>query len=160
MKRNLCFAVSLAGLLLAGCASGLSVNDRVLIIGDTAYIDGHAVPKAEYEKAEANGTLNQLAAQLDSKTVGPARVAGGAGTAPSQVAVAPAAPAIAGPHAAICDSQGVYDVYPGDSALFSCSAGLGNRTRTQLLAQGWKIDLMEKVPAGGGRYAYKLVLSR
>lgn len=158
MKIKLRFAASLAGLLLAGCASGLNVNDRVFIIGDTAYIDGHAVPKAEYEKAEANGTLNQMASQLDSKTAAPARTAGAPATVSAQVV--PAAPVIAGPHAAICDSQGVYDVYPGDSALFSCSAGLGNRTRAQLLAHGWKIDLMEKVPAGGGRYAYKLVLSR
>lgn len=158
MKRKLCFAVSLAGLLLAGCASGLSVGDRVLIIGDTAYIDGHAVPKSEYEKAEASGTLDKLAAQLDSKTAAPARTAAVPATVSTQMVSA--APGVGGPHAAICDSQGVYDVYPGDSALFSCSAGLGTRTRTQLLAQGWKIDLMEKVPAGGGRYAYKLVLSR
>lgn len=158
MKRKFCFSVSLTGLLLSGCASGLNVNDRVLIIGDTAYIDGHAVSKAVYEKAEANGTLNQLASQLDSKTAAPARTAGAPATMSAQMV--PAVPVIAGPHAAICDSQGIYDVYPGDSALFSCSAGLGNRTRAQLLANGWKIDLMEKVPAGGGRYAYKLVLSR
>lgn len=170
MKTKLPFTACLIGALLAGCAglnTGFTTGDGIFIVGDTAYIDGHPIPKTQYEAAEAKGTLPQLRAQLAQAATAPAvkKVANAA--TPIQASL-PESVVAGGIRTAICDSFDVYDAYPGDNVLFSCTAGLGNLTRTQLLTEGWKIDLMEKIPAGAGRtssrglplFAYKLVLSR
>jgi hypothetical protein len=75
-----------------------------------------------------------------------------------------------GPRAASCVSSIYYDEFPSDDERFSCSAGLGALTRDEILKDGWKIDLIEKIssPAGSPQQSprglplslYKLVISR
>lgn len=161
MKSKLGF-LACSVLLLAGCAT-MDPNDKVFVIGDMAIVDGHRVSKEEYDVAVANGTVNQFIAQVDARYAAPQ---------PAPAAVATVAPvavpvAVAGPRAAVCDTVRGYAVYPGDSAVFKCNAGLGQLTRGQLLAQGWRVDMMEKTPVpgqaandGAPLYVYQLILSR
>jgi hypothetical protein len=72
------------------------------------------------------------------------------------------------PRAASCSTAVYYDEFPPEDERFDCSADLGRLTREELLRQGWKIDLIEKIPApsqaqsprGLPLYRYKLVISR
>lgn len=72
---------------------------------------------------------------------------------PPSYAAAPApAPAL---RAASCRTMRAYDEFPGDTEKFDCGAA-GKLTRPEMMAQGWKIDFVEKVPPAG----YKIILSR
>lgn len=89
---------------------------------------------------------------------------------PPQYAVAPvvlippgtasaAAPAL---RAASCKTTKFYDEFPADTERFDCGQ-LGQLTRQDMLAQGWKVDFIDKVPATPGQplpNAYKIILSR
>ncbi len=64
----------------------------------------------------------------------------------------------------------MYDEFPEEGEKFACSGNLGSLSREQMLEAGWKIDLIEKLPAPAGAPAtsarglplssYKLILSR
>jgi hypothetical protein len=64
----------------------------------------------------------------------------------------------------------MYDEFPDGSEKFACSDDLGSLTREEILQRGWKIDLIEKLPAAAGApstsarglplNSYKLILSR
>jgi hypothetical protein len=72
--------------------------------------------------------------------------------------------------AASCVTPIYYDEFPKDEDEFHCTAGLGAMTRGQILAKGWKIDFVEKLPPPSGQPTtsprglplslYKLVISR
>ena len=62
-----------------------------------------------------------------------------------------------------------FDEFPSEEERFQCSAALGALTREEILRAGWKIDLIEKIPAPAGLapsarglpvYKYKMVISR
>jgi hypothetical protein len=113
----------------------------VVRIGDMVYVDGKQYTWEEWQKIRDE---------------------------PRASAVATKAAAVAQPHAASCSSAVYYDEFPPDDERFDCSADLGRLTREELLRQGWKIDLIEKIPApsqaqsarGLPLYRYKLVISR
>jgi hypothetical protein len=81
-----------------------------------------------------------------------------------------AATAAQEPRAASCVTSIYYDEFPSEDERFRCSAGLGALTREEILRRGWKVDLIEKIPAPAGSpsqsgrglplYLYKLVISR
>jgi len=71
--------------------------------------------------------------------------------------------------AASCVTGIYYEAFPSEDERFECSAGLGALTREEILQRGWKVDLVEKIPApaevpaparGRQLYRYKLVISR
>ncbi len=75
-------------------------------------------------------------------------------------AAAPAARTSPSLRAASCRTVRTYAEFPGDGERFDCGAA-GQLSRPEMLAQGWKIDFIEKLPSGqGGLSAYKIVLSR
>lgn len=174
MKIKSVVTACLTGLILTGCA-GLNADDRVFIFAGTAYFDGHKIPEEQYEQAKANGTLDQLFQELKAKdrksVVDIAQPATVPVQAPPFAASTSSAPTMAASlhsHAAICDTAKAYQASPGENDLFNCNAGLGQMTRAQLVAQGWKIDMMEKMPVTADQssshdrplYTYKLILSR
>jgi hypothetical protein len=57
--------------------------------------------------------------------------------------------------AATCRTVRAYEEFPGDTEKFDCGAA-GQLTRPEMLAQGWKIDFVERVQPAG----YKVILSR
>lgn len=144
----------LAAFLLAGLAfAGPAAQAFVFRIGDTVYVDGKRYSWEEWKKIREHTPQEAPAAR----------------SAQEVATVKPAAPLAAdAPRAASCSTTGDHDEFPADDERFSCSAGLGALTREELLRQGWKIDLVEKIPAAEGRrsarglplYRYKLVISR
>jgi hypothetical protein len=70
----------------------------------------------------------------------------------------PPAPAYAtapGLRAATCRTARAYEEFPADTEKFDCGPA-GQLTRPEMLAQGWKIDFVERVQPAG----YKVMLSR
>ncbi len=62
--------------------------------------------------------------------------------------------------AASCRTQRGYPEFHGDGERFDCGPA-GRLSRPEMLAQGWKIDFVEKLPTEqAGLNAYKIVLSR
>jgi hypothetical protein len=57
--------------------------------------------------------------------------------------------------AATCRTVRAYEEFPADTEKFDCGAA-GQLTRPEMLAQGWKIDFVERVQPAG----YKVMLSR
>ena len=113
----------------------------VVRVGDIVYVDGKQYTWEEWQKIR--DTRN--ASAIPTKA-------------------APAAQL----RAASCSTAVYYDEFPPEDERFDCSADLGRLTREELLRQGWKIDLIEKIPApsqaqsprGLPLYRYKLVISR
>ena len=113
----------------------------VVRIGDMVYVDGKQYTWEEWQKIRDEPRASTVATE--------------------------AAPA-ARPRAASCSTAVYYDEFPPEDERFDCSAELGRLTREELLRQGWKIDLIEKIPApsqaqsprGLPLYRYKLVISR
>jgi hypothetical protein len=56
---------------------------------------------------------------------------------------------------ATCRTVRAYEEFPGDAEKFDCGSA-GQLTRPEMLAQGWKIDFVERVQPAG----YKVMLSR
>jgi hypothetical protein len=146
----------LAAFLLAGLAfAGPAAQAFVFRIGDTVYVDGKRYSWEEWKKIRDHYQPQAPAAQSAEQVAATAK---------------PAAPPLAAdaPRAASCSTTEDHDEFPADNERFSCSAGLGALTREELLRQGWKIDLVEKIPAAEGRrsarglplFRYKLVVSR
>lgn len=142
MKRR-AFA---SALLLALGAAAPPAMALVFRIGDVVYVDGKKYSWEEWKRIRDNY---------------PAEAAAPKGAEP------PAAVATA-PRAASCSTSIYYDEFPSDDERFECSAGVGTHTREELLRQGWKVDLIEKIPAPGAAqsprglplFRYKLVISR
>jgi len=139
----------LAGLLLAGLALGAPAAQAfVFRVGDTVYVDGKQYSWEEWKKVRESYGKNEGEA----------------------LATAKPQPAVVDdkPRAGSCMTRGYYDEFPADDERFDCTAGLGLQTRDELLKGGWKIDLIEKVPAsaesrssrGLPLFKYKLVISR
>lgn len=135
----------LAALLVAALALAAPAAQAFVIrIGDTVYANGKQYTWTEWQKVRDDPVTETAAAK-------------------PQPAVA-----AAGPRAGSCSTRGYFDEFPADDERFECSAGIGLQTRDALLQQGWKIDLVEKIPASGDAksarglplYRYKLVISR
>ena len=138
----------LATLLIVGLALvAPSAQAFVFRVGDTVYVDGKQYSWEEWKKIRDTYGKN-----------------------PDALATAKPAPGVADdkPRAGSCLTRSYYEEFPADDERFECTAGLGLQTRDELLKSGWKIDLIEKVPASGeGRsshglplFKYKLVISR
>ena len=143
------FAVGSILLLALGAVSPPAMAVFVFRIGDIVYVDGKQYSWEEWKKIRDN--YHPPAAPA------------------AEVAAAnPAPPSPGQPRAASCTTRIYYSEFPSDDERFDCSAGLGALTREELLRQGWKIDLVEKIPApaearspsGVPLFRYKLVISR
>ncbi len=149
MRSGYLVLLAVLGLAVAAPAA----QAFVFRIGDTVWVDGKRYSWEEWKKIRDNYRPDETSAKQ-----------------PDQVATAkPTAPAAAdAPRAASCSTTGDHDEFPPDGERFQCSAGLGALTREELLRQGWKIDLIEKIPSSAGQqsarglplYRYKLVISR
>lgn len=166
MKINKMRHLMLVGLLfLGGCAA--TGKPMVFVVGDYAYVNGQKVPLEQYKQMKANGTLEQFTTMR-----GPAPLAGAPAPQPGTLPPAGAPTAMPLPagaaRTAICRTMHLYDEFPADDEKFSCTSGLGELTRPEIISRGWKIDLTEKLPAPGNPLsprgmplaAYKLVISR
>ncbi len=117
----------------------------VFRMGDTVYVDGKRYSWEEWKKIR--DTYQQQPAQTAAVSV------------PSQA-----------PRAASCITAIYYDEFPSEDERFQCTSGLGALTREEILRQGWKVDLIEKIPTPADKpsqsprglplYQYKLVISR
>lgn len=143
----------LAALVVVGFAlAAPAAHAFVFRIGDTVYVDGKQYSWDEWKKIR--DTYQREAPPKSTEPV-------------AMVKPVPASAADS-PHAASCSTSIYYDEFPPDDERFECSAGLGALTREELLRQGWKVDLIEKIPSAGGQpsprglplYRYKLVISR
>lgn len=145
---------NVAALLIIGLAlAAPAAQAFVFRIGDTVWVDGKRYSWEEWKNIRDNYHPEEASAKE-----------------PPQLAAArPTAPVAAdAPHAASCSTSTDHDEFPADDEHFQCSAGIGAMTREELLRQGWKIDLIEKIPAAGGQqsarglplFRYKLVISR
>jgi hypothetical protein len=113
----------------------------VVRVGDVVYVDGKQYSWDEWQKIRDEPRASAIPTN--------------------------AAPA-AQPRAASCSTAVFYDEFPPEDERFECSGALGARTREELLQAGWKIDLVEKIPApaqaqsprGLPLHRYKLVISR
>jgi hypothetical protein len=152
MHRASFTAALVAALALAAPAA----QAFVFRIGDTVYADGKQYSWEEWKKIRETPNRNaNVAPTKESEQV---------------AAVKQPQPAITAgqPRAGSCSTRGYFDEFPADDERFDCSAGLGLQTREALLQQGWKIDLVEKIPASGDAkssrglplFRYKLVISR
>jgi hypothetical protein len=147
--RRLAFSTIL--LVALGAVSSPASAVFIFRMGDSVYVDGKKYSWDEWKKIRDHYPEQPAAAP-----------------ASDPVAVANAAPAADRPRAASCSTSIYHAEFPADDERFECSAGLGALTREELLRQGWKIDLVEKIPApadaqapvGVALYRYKLVISR
>ena len=143
-------------LLLALCAAAPSaLAVFVFRVGDTVYVDGKRYSWEEWKKIRDSYQAEAPAAKTAET-----------------VAAAPTTVPAAGqePRAASCVTSIYYDEFPSEDERFQCSSGLGTLTREEILRQGWKIDLIEKIPTTPGQpaqsprglpiFLYKLVISR
>src|SRR5689334_3230550 len=116
-----------------------SAHAFVLRVGDSVFVDGKQYTWEEWKKIR--DTYQRKA---------PPSSAGSATSGEPMAMSKPQPPAAAGePRAASCNTRGAFDEFPADDERFDCSSGLGLHTRDDLLRQGWKIDLVEKIPAAG-----------
>lgn len=155
MRRIFLVAFLLA---IGTAAAGPASAEFVFRMGDTVYVDGKAYDWEEWKK------IRDDPRRLAPAPVKEAATARAADAAPERTLAAE------GPRAASCVSSAYYDEFPADEERFQCSASLGALSRDELLRSGWKIDLIEKIPAPAGRasqsarglplYQYKLVISR
>ena len=142
MKRIVCVAMLLAALCIAA-PPAMAVF--VFRAGDTVYVDGKRYTWEEWKKIR--DTYQQQPTPTAAVSV------------PSQA-----------PRATSCITTIYYDEFPSEDERFQCSSGLGTLTREEILRQGWKIDLIEKIPTTPGQpaqsprglplFLYKLVISR
>ena len=142
MKRIVCVAMLLAA-LCAAAPPAMAVF--VFRAGDTVYVDGKRYSWEEWKK------IRDTYQQQPTPTA--------AVSAPSQA-----------PRAASCVTTIYYDEFPSEDERFQCTSGLGALTREEILRQGWKVDLIEKIPTPADKpsqsprglplYQYKLVISR
>ena len=142
MKRILSVAMLLAALCVAA-PPAMAVF--VVRVGDTVYVDGKRYTWEEWKKIR--DTYQQQPTQTAAVSV------------PSQA-----------PRAATCITTIYYDEFPSEDERFQCTSGLGALTREEILRQGWKVDLIEKIPTPADKpsqsprglplYQYKLVISR
>jgi hypothetical protein len=169
MKRGIVAALALAGVLMAPTLAEARFSFSV---GDNVYADGQWFTAEEYQQYKAThpeSTAAKPAAQPPAAAVAPATAPAATAPTPQSVAALPATAAPqAGPamatalRAASCKTTKYYEEFPGEAEKFDCG-GVGQLTRQEMLAQGWKIDFIEKLPAVAGQptpSAYKLILSR
>lgn len=144
MRRVRAFAV----LLTAALAAAPARAEFVFRMGDTVYVDGKAYDWEEWKKIRD-----------DPKRLAPQPSQPAAPASPQKVSTLPPGD---GPRAGSCVTTSYYAEFPSEEERFQCSGSLGALTREELLRSGWKIDLIEKIPApaGGASYRYKLVISR
>jgi hypothetical protein len=143
-------------LLLALCAAAPpALAVFVFRVGDTVYVDGKRYSWEEWKKIR-----DTYQAQPDA-----AKPQAALRASPAAATVAPTEP-----RAASCITAIYYDEFPSEDERFQCTAGLGALTREEILRQGWKVDLIEKIPSPADKptqsprglplYQYKLVISR
>jgi len=142
MRRIVCVAMLLAALCAAAPPAQAVFVFRA---GDTVYVDGKRYSWEEWKKIR--DTYQQQPVPTAAVSV------------PSQAA-----------RAASCITAIYYDEFPSEDERFQCSSGLGALTREEILRQGWKVDLIEKIPTPADKpsqsprglplFLYKLVISR
>lgn len=174
MSRGVVAAFTVAAALLVPALAEARIT---FTVGDNVYADGQWFTVDEYEQykkahpagaaavptpaAPAQQGMPAAAAVTPSVAPPPASpqsVAALPAATPPQAAAAPA-PVL---RAASCKTTHFYQEFPGEDEKFDCGA-VGRLTRQEMLEQGWKIDLVEKLPAVAGQAtpnAYKIILSR
>lgn len=138
-----------AAILLTSALAGTPARaEFVFRMGDTVYVDGKAYDWEEWKKIRD-----------DPKRLAPPPSQPAVAASPQKVSTLPAAD---GPRAASCVTAAYYSEFPSEEEPFQCSGALGSLTREEILRSGWKIDLIEKIPAAAAQsgYRYKLVISR
>ena len=159
MKRT----CMLLGMVLGSALAAPAGAEFLFRMGNTVYVDGKAYDWEEWKKIRDDPHRRAAEAAPPAAAAAPA-----ANEQASAVPAARSAPkaAVEGPLAASCVTSSAHEEFPPDEERFECSAALGALTREQILRAGWKIDLIEKVPAsaqsprGLPLYKYKLVISR
>jgi hypothetical protein len=142
--------IAAALVLMLGTLASPAAAAFIFRVGDVVYVDGAKYSWEEWQKIR--DTYQPPATAL-------------AAAPPAAVAAAAQEP-----RAASCVTGIYYDEFPSEDERFQCSAGLGALTREEILRRGWKVDLIEKIPAPAGNpaqsgrglplYRYKLVISR
>lgn|SRR5690348_7622916 len=153
-----------SGVLIFAAVIGLSCApahaDLVLRLGnDTVWVNGKTYTRAEWERIKDDPKARAGAEEPKAAAPGGAVASRAASAAP-----------VSGPRAATCRSSRMYDEFPDEAEKFACSGNLGSLTREEMLQAGWRVDLIEKLPAPAGApatssrglplNAYKLILSR
>ena len=174
MKRGIVAALALAGALMAPTLAEARFS---FSIGDNVYADGQWFTPEEYQQYKATHPESATPAKPSAQqpvqpaaaaTVGTAPAPTPAAVPPQSIAAVPPPAAAAGAtmatalRAASCKTTKYYEEFPGEGEKFDCGA-VGQLTRQEMLAQGWKIDFVEKLPAIAGQAtpsAYKVILSR
>ncbi len=166
MSKKIPARMLLALLAALACASARA--DFVFRMGDSVHVNGKVYTQEEWDRIKNDPKAR---AEAEGKAA-PAQPAAAPAAAPAVATTAPAsAPArIAGPRAATCRTTRMLEEFPDEGEKFSCSGGLGSLSREEILEAGWKVDLIEKLPAPAGAPAtssrglplssYKLILSR
>ena len=160
MKRT----CMLLGMVVGSALATPAGAEFLFRMGNTVYVDGKAYDWEEWKKIRDDP--NRGAAAAAPQPAAPAARASEQASAVSTTQSAPKA-AVEGPLAASCVTSSYREEFPPDEERFECSAALGALTREQILRAGWKIDLIEKIPASAAQsprglplYKYKLVISR
>ncbi len=167
MKRKIGLALTLAALL---GAPGLAQARFSFTIGDNVYADGRWFTVEEYQEykkthPEAAGATTTPTPPAAQQQPGPDALIKPMPSSPPSVAALPTpadASAGAALRAASCRTTKAYEEFPGEGEKFDCGV-IGQLTRQEMLAQGWKIDFVEKLPTVAGQAApstYKIILSR
>lgn len=143
--------ILIAAILVTTALAGTPARaEFVFRMGDTVYVDGKSYEWEEWKKIRDDP--NRIAPQ-------PSQPA--AAASPQKVSTLPAGD---GPRAASCVTAAYYSEFPSEEERFQCSGSLGALTREEILRSGWKVDLIEKIPAPAAgaaqSYRYKLVISR
>ncbi len=167
MKRTVVAALGLAGLFMLPTLAQARFS---FTIGDNVYADGRWFTVEEYqeykkthpEAAGATTTPTPPATQQQPGSDAPTRPMPSASPSVAALPTPADASADAALRAASCRTTKTYEEFPGEGEKFDCGV-IGQLTRQEMLAQGWKIDFVEKLPAVAGQVApsmYKIILSR
>jgi hypothetical protein len=150
--------VIVAALLCVGLAltPATSFARFVFRAGDTVYVDGKQYTWEEWQRIRGQSEPPAEGTQAKSPAA-----------PPSAQPVREEAP---GPRAASCKTSIYHEEFPPDDEKFACSEGLGERTRAELAAAGWRVDFVDKLaplpgeptasPRGLPLFKYELVISR
>jgi hypothetical protein len=144
--------------------------DLVFRVGGTVFANGKTYSQEEWDRVRNDPQARAAPQPAATAPTQPAAAAPAQARTELQTTTVQPRPGIPGMRAASCRTTRMYDEFPDASEKFACGAELGSLTREEMLQMGWKIDLIEKLPAPAGAPAtsprglplnsYKLILSR
>ena len=136
--------------------------DMIFRVGDSVFAHGKTYTREEWDRLRNDPQAPDASEPAAPSSAQP--------RSESQAMSAPARPDAPKLRAAACRTTRMYDEFPDAGEKFACGDDLGSLTREEILHLGWKIDLIEKLPAPAGAPAtsprglplnsYKLILSR